>query len=80
MTDDYNAKTKGIRAVNGVEVDIEVRGNEDRAEKVMMDLKERLGRLGAAYDEGKAPDKLEDIPPEYKPIFTINWSEVFADE
>lgn len=68
---------KGVTAVDGVTVNIVVEGDEDRAEKVVMDLKERLGRLGAAYEMETPPDELDDIPPEYVPVMAVAWGRVF---
>jgi len=69
----------GMTAIDGVEVDISVRGEEDRAEKVLMDLKERVGRLGAAYETETPPNELKDEHAEYVPMMTVAWTKVFED-
>jgi hypothetical protein len=73
----YEATTTEITVVEGVEVDITVRGDEDRAEKVLLDLKERLGILGAAYDAEVPPDALGDVPEEFVPPMSVAWDRVF---
>lgn len=74
----YHATTEGVAAVDGVEVDITVRGNEDKAEKVMMDLKERMGRLGAAFERDTPPSELpEYVGEKYTPLMTVAWDRVF---
>jgi hypothetical protein len=80
MTDDYMATVKEISAVDGVEVDIIVRGDEDRADKVLMDLKDRLGWIGAAYEIEVPPDWMDDRPDEYTPLMSVNWARVFGVE
>jgi hypothetical protein len=78
---DYKAKSKEITVVDGVSVDIEVSGpNEDRAEKVMMDLKDRLGWIGQAYAEQSPPSELSDRAPEYAPLMTVDWEQVFDSD
>ena len=77
---DYSATTNGILVVDGVKVDISVQGDEDKAEKVMMDLKDRLGWIATAYEEGVPPEELEDRPAEYTPLMSVNWDKVFDDE
>ena len=71
--------TTAVSVVDGVEVDIEVRGDGDRAEKVLMDLKDRLGWLGAAYELEKAPSEITDRPHDKTPPMTIDWEMVFED-
>lgn len=75
----YHATVEEITAVEGVEVDITVRGDEDKAEKVMMDLKERIGVLGYAFDEQTPPDELDNIPADYRPLMTPAWDRIFDD-
>lgn len=77
---DYNATTEGITAVEDVEVDITVRGDQDRADKVLMDLKERIGVLAVAFDSETPPDDVDEIPAEYIPMMTVAWDRVFEDE
>jgi hypothetical protein len=77
MTD---IEVEGITAVGGVEVDISVSGEEDRANKVVTDLKERLGILGAAYATETPPDELDDIPQEYTPPMSVAWDRVFEGD
>ena len=73
--------TEGITVVDGVEIDISVRGDADRAHKVMIDLKERLGRLAAAYEEetppSELPEDLTETHPEKTPMMTVAWERVF---
>lgn len=76
----YEATVEGITALDGVSVDVTVRGNEEKAEKVMMDLKERVGILGAAYDKQTPPDQLDEVPVDYIPIMTVAWDQVFEVE
>lgn len=84
MNGEYNARTTGITVVDGVEVNVEVSGDEDRAEKVLMDLKERLGRLGAAIDAQTPPDELPDDlgndHPGKVPPMTVAWDRIFEDD
>lgn len=75
----YRGMTEDITIVDGVEVDITVRGDEDRAEKVLMDLKERLGVIGAAYDQETPPDELEAIPSKFQPPMRVAWEHVLGD-
>lgn len=77
---DYNATTEGIAAVEGVEVDITVRGDQDRADKVLADLKERIGVLAVAYNSETPPEDIDEIPAEYIPMMTVAWDRVFDDE
>lgn len=76
---EYRATTTGIAVVGGVEVDITVRGNEDRAEKVLMDLNARLGRLGAAFEGETPPSEIQEVPDEYTPPMTVAWGRVFEE-
>lgn len=76
---EYQATTEGIAVVGGVEVDITVRGDEDRAEKVLMDMKERLGLLGAAFEGQTPPGDIEEVPDEYVPPMTVAWDRVFGE-
>lgn len=84
MTNNYESTAKEITAVDGVEVDITVRGDEDRAEKVMMDLKERMGVLAAAFDHETPPEELPDDLNElgngYVPFMTVAWERVFEGD
>ncbi len=74
----YEATTEGISVIDGVEIDITVRGDEKKAEKALMDLKERCGRIAQAYDEQTPPDELEpDV--EYLPLMTVDWDGVFEE-
>jgi len=75
----YNATTEGITAVDGVEVDITVRGDEDKAQKVLMDLKEHMGLLGYAFESEIPPDEIDDVPSEYMPIMSVAWDGVFNE-
>jgi hypothetical protein len=79
MSDEYRASVTAITVVDGVEVDVTVRGDEDRAEKVLMDLKERLGVLGYAYESQTPPEDLTDIPSEYRPLMTPAWGRLLGD-
>jgi len=73
-------KTSGITVVDGVEVDIEVRGDEDKAEKTLMDLKARLSELGAAFEYEKPPSEFDEIPTEYRAPMSVAWDRVFEVE
>lgn len=79
-SDNYRAATNEITVVEGVEVDIEVRGDEDKAEKVLMDVKERLGLLGAAFNEERPPEDFDEVPAEFAPMMSVAWGRVFDDE
>lgn len=76
----YEAKTVDISAIDGVKIDITVRGDEERAEKALMDLKERIGVIAAAYDAETPPSELDDIPNEYVPLMSVAWGRVFEGE
>lgn len=77
----YEAATEGVTIVDGVEVDITVRGEEDKAEKTLMDLKERLGRIGAAYANETPPSELgANLDNKYLPLMTVDWEGVFSDD
>jgi len=88
----YEVATEAITVVEGVEVDVRVRdtgAGERRADKVLIDLKERLGVLAAAYDAKTPPDDLDkvpdefvpdEIPDEYVPAMTVAWDRVFEDD
>lgn len=77
---EYSARTEEITVVDGVKVDIEVCGNEDRAEKVLMDLKNRLGWIAEAYDEEVPPDHLDERSWENTAPMTVNWDHVFDEQ
>jgi hypothetical protein len=83
MSDDYEVTTTGISVVEGVEVDVTVRGDEDRAGMVLIDLKERLAVLAAAYDHqtppADLPDDLGDLGERYKPPMSVVWDRTLAD-
>ncbi len=74
----YEATTEGISVIDGVEVDITVRGDEDKASKSLMDLKERCGRIAQAYDEQTPPDEVE-LSNEYLPPMTVAWGRVLEE-
>ena len=76
----YEATTEEIAVLDGVEVDITVRGDEDKAEKALLDLKERLGVLAAAYDAETPPEQLDEVPNEYRPLMSVAWDQVFSRE
>jgi len=69
----YTAET----AIDGVEVDITIRGDEHRADTVLKDLRERLGRLAAAFDTQTPPDEIDAVPDEYTPSIGVSWDRVF---
>ena len=71
-------ETTGYTVVDGVEVDITIEGDEDRGEEVLMDLKERMGCLAAAYDTQTPPDRIEDVSHEFMPIITMDWDSKFG--
>lgn len=79
MSDGYRASTTGITVVDGVEVDIEVRGDEDKAEKVLMDLQERLGVVATAFDTETPPENIGRVPDEYRPMMTVAWTRLFDE-
>ena len=66
--------------VDGVEVDIEVRGDEDRAEKALVDLKNRLGWIAEAYEQETPPEQLDGRSSENTPIMSVDWAGVFGDD
>jgi hypothetical protein len=87
MSRDYETASTRITVVEGVEVDLSVRGDEKRAEKVLIDLKERLAVLAAAFDHetppGDLPDDLAALTEEdnrYTPPMSVAWDRVFTDE
>lgn len=76
----YEATTEEITVVPGVEVDLTVRdvgAGERDADKVLMDLQERLGVLAAAFDAETPPDALDEIPEEFVPAMTVAWDRRF---
>lgn len=77
---EYRARTEEITVVDGVEVDIEVRGDEDRAEKALMDLKDRLGWIAEAYEKETAPDELDERSPGNTPMMSVDWARLFGDD
>jgi len=72
--------SEGIQVVDGVTVDITVRGNEDVAEKVMIDLTDRLGWIAEAYDTGVPPDELTERDPENTPPMRVGWREYLSED
>ena len=85
---DYKTSKTGITVVEGVEIDISVEGDEEVAEKVLLDLTERAGIIAAAWDFETPPS---DLPADldtltmgenrYAPPFSVAWDRVFeADE
>jgi len=76
----YEATCTGITVLEGVEIDITVSGNEKKAEKAMMELKEHTGRIQAAFEQEQPPLEFERAPPEYLPLMTVDWDLVFSDE
>jgi len=70
-------RTKDIEAIDGVSVDIEVEGEEDTAEKVMMELKDYIGWIAEAYDQEVPPGDLETRSDEHTPLMGVNWDAVF---
>jgi hypothetical protein len=78
MSDDYSVRVEGIEVVDGVEVDIEVRGDEDRAENVLLDLKDRLGYIAHAYDIQQHPDAIVNRPEDKRPLMTVDWGQVMG--
>lgn len=84
MSDEYSATTLGIGVIDGVSVDITVSGDEDKAEKVLMDLKERAGRLAAAFEDETPPDELPDDlgkeHPDKVPPMTVAWDRIFEED
>lgn len=82
MTGKYKATTKGVSVVDGVKVDITVRdtgAGEDKAEKVMMELKTHMGRIQSAYEQEADPVDTE-FQAENMPLMMVNWESVFDDE
>ena len=77
---EYKASTVEITVIDGVEVDIEVRGDEDRAEKALMDLKNRLGWIAEGYKQEVPPDRLDERSDENTPIMSVDWDGVFDYE
>lgn len=77
---EYSARTEEITVVDGVEVDIEVRGDENRAEKVLIELKDQLGWVAEAYDEETPPDKLDARSFENTPPMGVNWGDMFGEQ
>jgi hypothetical protein len=75
----YEATTEGISIIDGVEVDITVRGTEDKAEKTLMALKERCGIIAAAYDKQTPPSEFDRTPVEYMPMMKVDWEGVFEE-
>jgi len=73
----YEATVEEITAVDGVEVDVTVRGDEDKAEKVLMDIKERIGVLGYCFEVETPPSEVEDVPDDYRPLMTPAWDRIF---
>jgi hypothetical protein len=80
MNDEYNARVEDITVIDGVEIDIEVRGDEDRAETALMDLKDHLGWIAEAYDQETPPEQLDDRASENTPLMSVDWAGVFGDE
>ena len=80
MKSEYHSTVEGINVIDGVKVDITVRGDEDKAEKTLMELKDRCGRIAAAYDEQKPPSEFEHTPVGYMPLMVVDWESVFSDE
>ena len=77
---EYQARTTEITIVDGVSVDITVSGDESRSEKVLMDLKDRLGWIGAAYDQETPISQIDERPSDFRPLMTVNWESVFSPE
>jgi len=77
---EYQATTREIEIVRGVSVDITVRGDEDKSEKVMMDLKDRLGYIAEAYETETPPDKINDRSAKNSPLMTVAWDRVLEPE
>lgn len=70
-------ETTGMMVVDGVTVDISIEGEEDKAEKTMLHLKEQLGLLAAAYNEQKPPGEFDTTPVEYRFPMTVAWERYF---
>ena len=76
----YKTKTTDIEVIHGVSVDITVRGDEDKAEKVAMDLRDRLGQIAEAYETETPPRELTSRSDKNTPLMTVAWDRVFEPE
>jgi hypothetical protein len=80
MSKEYQSRISEITVVDGVEVDIEVRGDERRAETVLMDLKDRLGWVAEAYEQETPPSELDECTSVNTPPIRVSWERVFAED
>jgi hypothetical protein len=79
----YEATTTDISIVDGVEVDITVREAGDgngEVDKVLLDLKERLGILGYAFETETPPNEIEEVPDRFTAPMSVAWDRVFDTE
>jgi len=80
----YSARTEAITVVDGMEIDIEVRqlrgGDEERCEKVLMDLKDRLGLVAQAFEDETPPSEITDRDPAKVPMMTVAWGRLFSED
>ena len=72
-------ETEGITVVDGVEIDITIRGEENKANKTLQELKTHCGRIGQAFDEETPPMEV-DLSAEYMPLMFVAWDSEFGGE
>lgn len=70
----YESTTEGITSEDvGVEIDITVRGDEDKAEKVKMHAHDEIVRALQAFETGENPRDCDGF------IMSVAWDRVLGD-
>jgi hypothetical protein len=70
----YKATTEGVTVEDGdVEVDLTVRGDEGKAEKVLIHARGEAVRAMRALRDGEHPDDVDDH------LVTVAWDRVVGD-
>lgn len=70
--------TSEITAIEGVEIDIEIRGDEDRVNRAHTELLDHIGRIAAAEEKREPPLDVER-DDEHKPMLSLDWESVFEE-
>jgi hypothetical protein len=66
-----------ITAVEGVEIDFTIRGDEETANRVNIELKDHIGRIQDAFENEVPPTELSNDERENVPLMTVDWESIF---